>query len=65
MISVREIIVARFNATGWTISEFSERSGVNRPDLSKYLRGLVDMRGESIDKLLNALRAISVKWGKL
>ena len=53
---IRETIATELARRGWAKAELARRSGVQRPQVVNYLSGRRDARGETLEKLLQALK---------
>jgi transcriptional regulator with XRE-family HTH domain len=43
---------------GWTLVELSRRTGIDKGQLSRFLRGERELRREALDRLLGHLRLV-------
>ena len=53
--TIRQAITDRVESTGFGVRELARAAQMNPSQLSRYIRGGADLRGQSIDRLLDAL----------
>jgi transcriptional regulator with XRE-family HTH domain len=55
---LREKIKAEFNRQNLTVYKLAKLSGLQITQINNYLKGINDLQGENIDKLLKCLKLI-------
>ena len=63
-MDLRQQIQDRMKKRGLTQTAISRATGIFQPNLSRYLAGKRDLRGSSIEQLLNILGGRRITWGR-